>query len=379
MKDSFILEGKKYISSKRASEISDYTSDYIGQLCRGGKLECKMVGRTWFVTEESLHLHKASVVQLEASRNRIQNIYGGKSAAPAASTVTTSAVAAKIEEKVEEKKEIVEVPALTYMADDRPLMPELKVREVAATTETATTGEPAKTIDQIVDEVMPVVNVSPIEDAVIAQTIDQTSLQTSAQTPSASDVNYREFLKTLVPGKYQHLVRSVILRRALTGTLVAVMIVGMIAIAGQPINSKYATHHNKASVADLAINVYDGLKASFNSVYLLFQSKHLADSGVAPVRPVVEDASDTASSTPNGIAVVGSSGSADMDAATKSKIQSSFSDDVTISPDKNGNSGVITPVFKNTPGKDFVYVLVPVKDGAKPAQPKVISPYQSND
>jgi hypothetical protein len=40
----------------------------------------------------------------------------------------------------------------------------------------------------------------------------------------------------------------------------------------------------------------------------------------------------------------------------------SFSDEVTIQPDKSGTSGVITPVFKQTDGKDFVYVLVPVKE-----------------
>jgi len=78
MKDIFILEGKKYISSRRASEISDYDPDYIGQLCRAGKLDCQRVGRAWFITEESLQKHKANVLQDEIVRNRLENLKGKK-------------------------------------------------------------------------------------------------------------------------------------------------------------------------------------------------------------------------------------------------------------------------------------------------------------
>ena len=58
MKDSVLLEGKIYISSRRAAEISHYTTDYVGQLCRAGKVDCRVVGRVWFVTEESVLTHQ---------------------------------------------------------------------------------------------------------------------------------------------------------------------------------------------------------------------------------------------------------------------------------------------------------------------------------
>src|SRR3989344_7780342 len=51
------LEGKKFISSRAAAEISKYASDYIGQLCRTGKLISSRVGRSWYVSEESLYEH----------------------------------------------------------------------------------------------------------------------------------------------------------------------------------------------------------------------------------------------------------------------------------------------------------------------------------
>lgn len=53
-----ILKDKKYISAGKAARAFGYTSDYIGQLCRAGKLECVMLGRGWFVTEDSLSPHK---------------------------------------------------------------------------------------------------------------------------------------------------------------------------------------------------------------------------------------------------------------------------------------------------------------------------------
>ena len=58
MNGELFFDGKKYISAKRASEITGYTSDYIGQLCRGNKLECRQVGRGWFVSEFSIINHK---------------------------------------------------------------------------------------------------------------------------------------------------------------------------------------------------------------------------------------------------------------------------------------------------------------------------------
>lgn len=57
MEQSLFFEGKEYVSSKRASQISKYTKDYVGQLCRGNKLKAKLVGRNWYVDLDSLHTH----------------------------------------------------------------------------------------------------------------------------------------------------------------------------------------------------------------------------------------------------------------------------------------------------------------------------------
>src|SRR3989344_28484 len=53
-----ILAGEKYISSRRASEITGYATDYIGQLCRAGKIKCQRIGRDWVVSETDILNYK---------------------------------------------------------------------------------------------------------------------------------------------------------------------------------------------------------------------------------------------------------------------------------------------------------------------------------
>ena len=49
---------KKYIKATTLAKRFAYTADYIGQLCRLGKVEAQLVGRSWYVEEESLKSHK---------------------------------------------------------------------------------------------------------------------------------------------------------------------------------------------------------------------------------------------------------------------------------------------------------------------------------
>lgn len=54
MSDEIFLEGKTYVSSKRASAETGYAQDYIGQLARKGLVEAQRVGGLWYVTVSSL-------------------------------------------------------------------------------------------------------------------------------------------------------------------------------------------------------------------------------------------------------------------------------------------------------------------------------------
>lgn len=58
--DELDIKGKKYISSKRAAEITGYAKDYIGQLARSGKIVAVRFGRAWYVEEKALSAHVRS-------------------------------------------------------------------------------------------------------------------------------------------------------------------------------------------------------------------------------------------------------------------------------------------------------------------------------
>lgn len=58
MSDEVELNGKRYISSKRASEVGGYARDYIGQLARSGSIDAQRVGGLWYVNMDSLDAYK---------------------------------------------------------------------------------------------------------------------------------------------------------------------------------------------------------------------------------------------------------------------------------------------------------------------------------
>src|SRR3989338_4301218 len=58
MTDEITLDDKSYVSSKRASELSGYSQDYIGQLARGGYIDAQRVGGLWYIHLDSLKSYK---------------------------------------------------------------------------------------------------------------------------------------------------------------------------------------------------------------------------------------------------------------------------------------------------------------------------------
>lgn len=56
--DEITIGDKTYVSSKRAAKITGYAKDYVGQLCREGRVEAKLVGRNWYVLESSIREHR---------------------------------------------------------------------------------------------------------------------------------------------------------------------------------------------------------------------------------------------------------------------------------------------------------------------------------
>lgn len=54
------INGVEYTRASILGKEFKYTADYIGQLCRGHKVDAQLVGRTWYVNPLSLKSHKKS-------------------------------------------------------------------------------------------------------------------------------------------------------------------------------------------------------------------------------------------------------------------------------------------------------------------------------
>ena len=65
--ESVIFEGKEYIKVSVLAERFRYTSDYLGQLCRGKKVDARLIGRAWYINLVSLENHRNSKYKQKVS------------------------------------------------------------------------------------------------------------------------------------------------------------------------------------------------------------------------------------------------------------------------------------------------------------------------
>src|SRR5512133_974645 len=63
--DEILIGEKKYVSSKRAAKMTGYAKDYIGQLCREGRVPARLVGRSWYVLESAIQDHRFGDEKIE--------------------------------------------------------------------------------------------------------------------------------------------------------------------------------------------------------------------------------------------------------------------------------------------------------------------------
>ena len=62
---------REYVKASEAAKRFKYTQDYIGQLCRGDKVDARLVGRVWYVNLESITEYRKTkhATQKKAAKN----------------------------------------------------------------------------------------------------------------------------------------------------------------------------------------------------------------------------------------------------------------------------------------------------------------------
>ena len=63
--EEILIEEKKFVSSKRAAKMTGYAKDYIGQLCREGRVPARLIGRSWYVLETAIQDHRFGDTEIE--------------------------------------------------------------------------------------------------------------------------------------------------------------------------------------------------------------------------------------------------------------------------------------------------------------------------
>ncbi len=161
--DELQISGRRFISSRRIAKENGYTSDYVGQLIRGGKVTGQKVGRAWYVDAESFDKYLggesaviAPIVQeipkvavepepvVVAEPIKIVEEVVVKEALDEVKEPTIVEEEVRVEEKVEEpvvvsvpvrvathrveikKEEPVKVTGLRYYQEEEPTLPEIR-------------------------------------------------------------------------------------------------------------------------------------------------------------------------------------------------------------------------------------------------------------
>ena len=67
------FQGKVYTKASVVAKRFKYTPDYIGQLCRAGKVDSRLVGRAWYVHVPSLKEHRSGRYKVDSTTDTANN------------------------------------------------------------------------------------------------------------------------------------------------------------------------------------------------------------------------------------------------------------------------------------------------------------------
>ncbi|MCF7815407.1 MAG: hypothetical protein K9M10_00640 [Candidatus Pacebacteria bacterium] len=70
--ETLVLDGKSYVKASKAARELGYATDYVGQLCRSGKVQAHLIGRTWYVNQKELSTHRVEKKRMSRVKAREQ-------------------------------------------------------------------------------------------------------------------------------------------------------------------------------------------------------------------------------------------------------------------------------------------------------------------
>ena len=339
-KDSLVIDEKIYISSRRASEIAVYSKDYVGQLCREGKLVCKRINRLWWVEENSIRKHVAEAMKSNHTSFRSVDAV---SVQPSGSVQSSGSVQPS-----------------RFIKSSR-INPSTKSSDVVIAAGVAKNISHLANGGIVTEPTLAIIGESGLEAVV---PLSGSGIRAAVESV-VTDKNSRSR-----PVMYALFPRRIF---AVGFVLALVLVFGTAVVSVSVWNgSKNSAPELSGSVS---ASVWDGLNGFLNNIASVLVQRSLSSLGIRQKGSSKITALNNSSSNANngptesavdlssphaGLVVVPSQGSS-TNAKLAQTITNSFSDNVTVTPAANGTEGLITPQFRTVNGHDFLYVLVPVK------------------
>ncbi len=106
------VNGEKYTKASVLARDFGYTSDYLGQLCRGGQVKATLIGRSWYVNEDSLRQHRQGRYRSTSSKSK-------------------EVLRQMTEQRLAERRTPT-LKGFSYEQDDADLLPSLSKKETAS-------------------------------------------------------------------------------------------------------------------------------------------------------------------------------------------------------------------------------------------------------
>lgn len=371
MNSELFFEGKKYVSSKRASKISRYNQDYIGQLIRDSKLEARRVGRSWFVSLESLEKHIGKIKGVEikplektpkieglSTESKPLFLEGKKFISSKEASDLSGYSRDYIGQLVRDEKLEARMVGRLWYVSALSLQKHLEKQGQNNTENKKAEIHPYKKFEG-----------SPVSQAISYQKEEVLSLPKLPQKEII--LNAEIYKPALIYPAISPLPKKKILspfshfKKVAVVASVSIVLVFVANIAHYEINKSAITQKDnsvlasasvlsKTSFESLALDWYKYVNGKFIGVSRFFASMF----GISQIayQPSIQTPTNT---TPQGIVVMPKN---TENEETVERIKNSFSDQVGVSKNPDGVSGVITPVFKKVSGDEYLYVLVPVNE-----------------
>lgn len=129
--DTVVIDGVTYTKASILAKQFQYTADYIGQLCRSDKVQAQLVGRSWYVSSDSLESYASK--RVESIRQDEMSLENNPFLKENSEPIKVSAPLSKLTKKMLHPGLSANVSAHTYTSaryepDPADVLPVLRIR-----------------------------------------------------------------------------------------------------------------------------------------------------------------------------------------------------------------------------------------------------------